>query len=121
MASRFEKLVCTGGSGRLGRHVVALLRDSCKVTVLDTEPGGSDAFVQADVTDIGALRLAFAGQDAVVHLAAIPNPRTAAPEVTFQTNVQGTFVVLQAAEECGVRRGVGAPRGLGRGVPYNPP
>jgi hypothetical protein len=25
MASRFEKLVCTGGSGRLGHYVVDLL------------------------------------------------------------------------------------------------
>jgi UDP-glucose 4-epimerase len=121
MAARFEKLVCTGGSGRLGRHVVALLRDSCKVTVLDTEPGGSDAFVRADVTDIAALRLAFAGQDAVVHLAAVPNPRTAPAEITFQTNVQGTFAVLQAAEECGVRRVVVASSDSVVGFHYNPP
>jgi UDP-glucose 4-epimerase len=121
MAPCFEKLVCTGGSGRLGRHVVALLRDACKVTVLDTEPGGSDAFVRADVTEIGALRRVFAGQDAVVHLAAIPNPRTAAPEVTFRTNVQGTFAVLQAAEEAGVRRVVVASSDSVVGFHFNPP
>jgi nucleoside-diphosphate-sugar epimerase len=122
MASRFEKLVCTGGSGRLGRHVVSLLRDSCSVTVLDAAPPpGTDAFVQADVTDIGALRRAFAGQDAVVHLAAIPNPRTAPPEVTFRVNVEGTFAVLQAAEEAGVRRVVVASSDSVVGFHYNPP
>src|SRR5687768_14793362 len=98
MASQFENLVCTGGSGRLGRHVVSSLRGSCRVTVLDAAPPtGTDPFVRADVTDIGTLRRAFAGQDAVIHLAAIPNPRTAPPEVTFRTNVEGTFAVLQAA------------------------
>lgn len=122
MASHFEKLVCTGGSGRLGRNVVALLRDSCALTVLDaTPPEGSDPFIQADVTDIGALRQAFAGQDAVIHLAAIPNPRTAPPEVTFRINVQGTFAVLQAAEEAGVRRVVVASSDSVVGFHYNPP
>jgi UDP-glucose 4-epimerase len=122
MAPGFEKLVCTGGSGRLGRHVVALLRDSCRLTVLDAvPPNGDDAYVRADITDIEALRRAFAGQDAVVHLAAIPNPRTASPEVTFRTNVEGTFAVLQAAEEAGVRRVVVASSDSVVGFHYNPP
>jgi len=122
MAARFEKLVCTGGSGRLGRYVVAALRDSCALTVLDAAPpDGPDAFVQADVTDSAALRRAFAGQDAVVHLAAIPNPRTAPPEATFRTNVEGTFAVLQAAEESGVRRVVVASSDSVVGFHYNPP
>ena len=92
------------------------------MTVLDAAPpDGPDAFVQADVTDIGALRRAFAGQDAVIHLAAIPNPRTAPPEVTFRTNVEGTFAVLQAAEEAGVRRVVVASSDSVVGFHYNPP
>jgi nucleoside-diphosphate-sugar epimerase len=122
MASRFDKLVCTGGSGRLGRYVVSLLRDTCRVTVLDAAPPpGSEPFVKADVTDIATLRRAFAGQDAVVHLAAIPNPRTAPPEVTFRSNVEGTFAVLQAAEEAGVRRVVVASSDSVVGFHYNPP
>ena len=122
MASRFEKLVCTGGSGRLGQHVVDLLRDACRVTVLDARPAEADlAFVQGDVTDIDALRRAFAGQEAVIHLAAIPDPRTAPADVTFGTNVQGTFAVLQTAEEAGVRRVVVASSDSVVGFHYNPP
>ena len=122
MASRFDNVICTGGSGRLGRHVVALLRGSCRLTVLDAvPPDGDDAYVRADIADIEALRRAFAGQDAVVHLAAIPNPRTAPPEVTFRTNVEGTFAVLQAAEEAGVRRVVVASSDSVVGFHYNPP
>ena len=122
MAARFEKLVCTGGSGRLGRYVVRLLRGSCEVTVLDAvPPTGAEPFVRADITDIGALRQAFAGREAVIHLAAIPNPRSARPEITFRTNVQGTFAVLQAAAETGVRRVVVASSDSVVGFHYNPP
>jgi UDP-glucose 4-epimerase len=122
MASLFENLVCTGGSGRLGRHVVRRLRESFRVTVLDAVPGDTDlAFVRADVTDVGALRRAFARKDAVVHLAAIANPRTAPPEVTFRTNVEGAFAVFQAAEEAGVRRVVVASSDSVVGFHYNPP
>jgi nucleoside-diphosphate-sugar epimerase len=122
MTSRFEKVVCTGGHGRLGRHVTGVLRDVCRVTVLDAAPAETGlAFVQADVTDIDALRRALVGQDAVIHLAAIANPRSAPADVTFRTNVQGTFAVLQAAEEAGVRRVVVASSDSVVGFHYNPP
>ena len=121
-ASRFEKVVCTGGSGRLGRHVTGLLRAECALSVLDLRPPEADlAFVSVDITDLAALKRAFAGQDAVIHLAAIPNPRTAPPDVTFRNNVQGTFAVLQAAEEAGVRRVVVASSDSVVGFHYNPP
>lgn len=119
---RFEKVVCTGGSGRLGRYVVDLLRGQCTLTVLDVnEPPGGTTFVKASITDFAALKRAFAGQEAVVHLAAIPNPRTAPADVTFHTNVQGTWAVLQAAEEAGVRRVVVASSDAALGLHYNPP
>jgi UDP-glucose 4-epimerase len=122
MASRIEKVVCTGGSGRLGRHVVGLLRGDCALIVLDLRPPEAEVgFVQADITDVAALQRAFAGQDAVIHLAAIPNPRAAAPDVTFRNNVQGTFAVLHAAEEAGVRRVIVASSDSVVGFHYNPP
>ncbi len=82
---KFDKVVCTGGSGRLGRYVVDLLKGDCDLTVVDVkEPEASVAFQEVDVVDYGRLKQAFAGQQAVVHLAAIPNPRTAPAEVTFR-------------------------------------
>jgi nucleoside-diphosphate-sugar epimerase len=120
---RFEKVVCTGGSGRLGRYVVEELRQRYALSVLDRQrcdaPGVRD--VEASVTDRVALTRAFEGVDAIVHLAAIPNPRTAGPEATFHTNVQGTWNVLQAAEEVGVRRVVVASSDAALGLHYNPP
>lgn len=119
---RFDRVMVTGGSGRLGQHVVDLLADRCAVSVIDLRPpGASVPFTPADVTDYAALLAAFKGQDAVIHLAAVPNPRTAPADVTFRTNVQGTFAVLQAAEDAGVRRVVVASSDSAVGLHYNPP
>lgn len=120
---RFEKIVCTGGSGRLGVTVTEDLRTRCALTVLDVKPTSAPGvhYVNASITDFAALKESFRGQDAVVHLAAIPNPRTAPADVTFNTNVQGTWNVLQAAEDAGVRRVVVASSDASLGLHYNPP
>ena len=120
---RFEKVLCTGSSGRLGRYVTEDLRGRCALTVLDVKPSQAPGvqYVNASITDFAALKNAFQGQDAIVHLAAIPNPRTAPPDVTFNTNVQGTWNVLQAAEEAGVRRVIVASSDAALGLHYNPP
>lgn len=122
---KFENVIVTGGAGRLGRSVVERLASKCRVTVLDivtpAEPVPGARYVTASITDYEAVRRAFAGQDAVVHLAAIPNPRTAPAPVTFNTNVQGAWVVLQAAEDAGVRRVSVASSDSVFGLSYNPP
>jgi nucleoside-diphosphate-sugar epimerase len=119
---KFDKVVCTGGSGRLGRYVVDRLKESCDLTVVDVnEPDSSVNFRKIDVTDYEGLKQAFAGQEGVIHLAAIPNPRTAPADVTFRINVQGTWSVLQAAEDAGVKRVVVASSDAALGLQYNPP
>lgn len=122
----FERVVCTGGAGRLGTHVSRRLAGACALTILDVRPPAepdlaSVPFVGADMRDYGAMRAAFEGHDAVVHLAAIPNPRTAPADVTFATNVTGAWAVLQAAEDAGVKRVVVASSDSVFGLSYNPP
>ena len=74
-AVRFAKVGITGGSGRLGRAVLARLEGACERLVIDRiPPAAAVAFKGLDVTDYAALKAAFAGCDAVIHLAAIPNP-----------------------------------------------
>ena len=88
------------------------------------EPARTDSNEELDRRGIklmNQLRRAFEGKDAVVHLAAIPNPRTAPADVTFQTNVQGAWSVLQAAENAGVKRVVVASSDSVFGLSYNPP
>ena len=120
---RYQKIVVTGGMGRLGRYVTENLRQRCDLTILDRVPVDVAGVrsIEGDITDYEALKRNFAGQEAVVHLAAIPNPRTAPADVTFRINVQGTWAVLQAAEDCGVRRVIVASSDATLGLHYNPP
>ena len=122
----FQRVVVTGGAGRLGRAVVQRLKGRCDVTVLDLKAPDDpntrgSRFVEASITDFDMMKSAFKGQDAVVHLAAIPNPRTAPAPFTFNTNVQGAWTVMQAAEDAGVRRVVVASSDSVFGLSYNPP
>ncbi len=121
-----KNIICTGGAGRLGQFVSRRLAPKCALTIVDlAKPEDAELvdvpFINTDIRDLEALRKAFAGHDALVHLAAIPNPRTAPADVTFQTNVQGAWSVLQAAEDVGVKRVVVASSDSVFGLSYNPP
>ncbi len=96
-----RRVAVTGGCGRLGRYVVRALADAGAVTVLDRR---EEAQRRVDVTDLAAVRRAVAGHDSVVHLAALPGPRAGPPEDIFRINAIGTWNVVQAACEAGVRR-----------------
>lgn len=102
-----QRIAVTGGSGKLGRYVVAELAARYEVTVLDlSPPAGHAAFAEVDVLDIESLRRALAGHDGVVHLAAIDSGVKAPEERYFGINVLGTWHVLQAAEDLGLRKAV---------------
>jgi nucleoside-diphosphate-sugar epimerase len=119
---KFEKVLVTGGAGRLGRDVVAELAAHCTVRVLDRahqSPAAIDFPV--DVLDLEALGPAMRGVDAVIHLAAIDSSVTAPPEVVFDTNVRGTWNVLHAAREAGVRRAVICSSSSAAGIDYTNP
>ena len=116
---RFEKVLVTGGSGLLGRFVVAELRERCRITVLDIAPPRDDVdFRRVDVLDLPALARAVAGFDAVVHLAGIDDGNDFPEQDYFRTNVDGTWNLLHATESAGVRKvvvaGSSAVYGVGR-------
>ena len=75
-------IAVTGGSGKLGRTVVRVLREAGNDVVnLDRSGERGPGFVQVDLTDYGQTIDALMGVDehpqgfdAVVHLAAIPAP-----------------------------------------------
>ena len=101
-----RKVLVTGGSGRLGRYVVRELAPHAAVTILDraADPDAAHPCIRADILDLDAVRQALAGQDAVVHLAALDIGTEAPPEDYFRTNTMGTWHVLQAAQESGIAR-----------------
>ena len=101
-----SRILLTGASGRLGRYVLAaLVQRRHQVQTFDKAPApGSVAHIRADVLDRTSVRSAMTGMEMVVHLAAL-DASVAAPErMFFEVNVQGTWNVLEAAEQAGVQR-----------------
>lgn len=94
----------TGGSGRVGRYVVAEIQGHHDVVNADLVPSEQADYVATDVTDLASVRKAVADADAVVHLAALDYDVHARPEDYIRVNTLGTWHVLQAAAESGVRR-----------------
>lgn len=120
--SKKKRVVVTGGSGRLGTYVVDRLKRNHAVTVLDINPPKANDvdYLNLSITDLAALTKAFTDVDAIVHLAAVPNPRTSSPQACFTVNTQGTWTVLQAAEDASVKRVVAASSDAATGLHYNP-
>lgn len=106
------KVLITGAHGKVGRAATqALLDAGHEVVATDlTRPGferkepGSARYVMADLTDAGEAFAVVRGAEAVVHVAAIPEPTGNPPHVVFQTNLMATFNVLEAAVRFGVKR-----------------
>jgi nucleoside-diphosphate-sugar epimerase len=107
------KVTVTGGAGKLGQWVVRELVEPAdesvphEVTVFDLLAGPVHERVRylvGDVQDLGQIVGALAGADAVIHLAALPRPGLVTDDVTFRTNVMGTFNVHEAAWRLGIRR-----------------
>ncbi len=104
------RVALTGGSGRLGSVVaVHLLACGHDLLILDRQPPKLEAlaavrFEQSELNDTDALRRLFAGCDALVHLAAIPNPIGHAPEMVFANNAVTSYNALLAAADAGVRK-----------------
>ena len=84
-------------------------------------------FLPADLTDYGQTLEALSGAErmsgieAVVHLAAIPSPVHATPDVVFSTNISSTHTVFAAAVRLGLERVVWASSETTLGTPFDTP
>lgn len=117
------KLLVTGGAGFIGSAVVrlaiargyqvvnldALTYAACLDNVAPVAGHPGYAFVHADIRDAGALERVFAehAPDAVMHLAAESHVDRSidAPGSFIETNVTGTYTLLQAARAHWERKG----------------
>jgi UDP-glucose 4-epimerase len=103
-----RRILVTGGSGFIGRRVVAKLgADGAEMRVVDLQPhpDSSVEVVIGDIAEPEVLARAFdGGFDSVVHLAAVTSVLRSIeqPELTFRTNVAGTNQLLEAAKTAGV-------------------
>lgn len=104
-----RRVLVTGGSGFIGRHVVRALRErGAHVRVLDlvAHPDPDVELVQGDLVDPDVRAAALQGGcDAVVHLAAVTSVLRSLeqPDLTFATNVQATHGLLEDARKAGAR------------------
>ena len=107
----------TGGAGFIGSHIAsALAAGGARVRVLDDlstghrenidEIGGDIDFIEGSVADESLLKKTLDGVELVFHEAAIPSvPRSVeAPRQSHIASVDGTFSLLLAARDAGVRR-----------------
>jgi len=104
------KIVVTGSKGRLGSVVVEYARaQGAEVLGVDTIGIGNFVdYINADVTDLGQVYDVLHGADAVVHLAAIRDPRLYPAAKTFLNNVSSSYNVHLAAAHLGIKRVVSA-------------
>jgi UDP-glucose 4-epimerase len=106
------RVLVTGARGKVGAAATAeLLRAGHEVLATDLMPPVHERelpdeapYVQADLTDAGAVHALVRGVEAVVHAAAIPDPVHHAPHVVFSNNVMAGFNVVEACVRAGVRR-----------------
>ena len=116
-------VLVTGMSGLIGGAVLLHLGAKYAFRALNRRAVPGVPCHRADIADLGAIEPAFAGVEAVVHLAA--NASASAPfDETLRANVIGTYNVFEAARRAGVRRVVYASSGATvtgyeRDMPYS--
>jgi nucleoside-diphosphate-sugar epimerase len=99
-----DRVIVTGGSGRVGRYVLRELRIDFDVVNVDLRPGElSEEYLACNLLDRRALRRALRGATAVCHLGGLDYDVAANPSEYLHVNSVGTWNVLEAAAEVGVR------------------
>ncbi|HQZ83387.1 MAG TPA: SDR family oxidoreductase [Pyrinomonadaceae bacterium] len=110
-------VLVTGGAGFIGSNLAdRLLREGARVRIIDNfatgfrenldEISGSFDLIEGDVADASVVAKAVENVEIIFHEAALPSvPRSVEdPVSTHQACVEGTFNLLLAAKDAGVRR-----------------
>src|SRR5690242_674761 len=101
-------VLVTGSEGHVGRvQVATLIAAGYRVWTFDRSPrqgASGDEHIVGDLRDIATVRRAVQGMDAVAHLGAIADDWAGHDDDVLSVNVQGTWNVLLACVEAGIRR-----------------
>jgi UDP-glucose 4-epimerase len=119
-----SKILVTGGCGLIGSATIDLLLreyDPAQIVIFDNLVRGSMHNVEAmladprvtlikgDIRDVQAVRQATEGMDAVIHMATLRITACAAePREALEVMCDGSYNVLEAARDCGVKKFVTA-------------
>lgn len=134
------KVLITGANGKLAAYIIrALAQEHDLVLFARHQPAAEFAhypWIQGDLTDFAACQRAVEGVEAIQHIGAQPWPvdhpalranaeKQQIPfDATFKTNLLGTYYLMQAAVEAGVKTVVmaGSNCALGHGfrISQNP-
>jgi UDP-glucose 4-epimerase len=117
--ANFGKVLVTGGGGAIGSNVTdeLVLAGAEEIVVLDNfvrgrpenlawaQSTGRVSLVEGDIRDRALVRRLMDGVDVVFHLAAIRITQCAEePRLALEVLVDGTYNVVEAAVDAGVRR-----------------
>lgn len=116
------RILVTGGAGLVGSHIVdELVREGARVVVFDSfirgkmehlnwaRANGEVEIIEADLRDRDVLREALSGIDFVFHQAAAwLRLCQEDPRLSLEVNIAGTFNLLEASVEAGVKKIVAA-------------
>jgi UDP-glucose 4-epimerase len=119
-----SKILVTGGCGLIGSTTIDLLLreyDPAQIVIFDNLVRGSMhnvesmladprvKLVKGDIRDVSAVRQATEGMDAVIHMATLRITACAAePREALEVMCDGSYNVLEAARDCGVKKFVTA-------------
>ena len=122
-----QRVLVTGGAGLIGSHIVDLLMDGRdqgkygEIVILDNfvrgrrenlaaaMARGPITVIEGDIRDRGLLKDVMQGVDLLFHQAAIRITQCAEePRLALEVLVDGTFNVLEAAVQAGVKKVVAA-------------
>ena len=125
-----KKTLVTGGAGFIGSHLVdALINKGNNVVVLDNFSTGrlknldhivnEIQLIECDISKIGQWHKLFDDVDCVFHLAALADivPSIEKPDSYYQSNVNGTFNVLEACRKYQVKKIVYSASSSCYGIP----
>jgi len=117
-----KKVIVTGGTGFLGKHLAdSLIEKGYSVVSYDFRPpvekqDGAE-FILGDIRNYNSVAKAVEGCDVVFHLAAIPSIARAKYKAYYDINVLGTENVLRAAREFGATNFVHVSSSTVYGIP----
>src|SRR5947209_20517394 len=107
-----KKVLVTGGSGRIGSYFIKSNPDRYQYRMIDRVawdreklgdfPGEASV---ADLADLGVCRQACQGMDAVINLAANPDPSADFASL-LRNNIVSTYKMFTAAHEADCRRSI---------------
>ena len=129
-----KKVLITGGAGFIGSHLVDIqIKKGNKIIVLDNFSTGHRqnlvhvadkiSLIECDISKPGEWQKFFEGIDYVFHLAALADivPSITTPDSYYNSNVNGTFNVLEACRKYNVKKIIYSASSSCYGIPDNYP